>query len=363
MDSPLSLALSNAPILPEPARREDAAYLDFVEGFREYILGKGADFEERLDTAARREAEQRGRPWDEVEQLREYYQQIPLARLRDRLARTQQEMKWHKLRQSYEARRGELSAELAYYDALGPGRLLLDPNFQVPSYANVHFHLQPGGYFKDELSGFFYHYGTKVFFRGDNDQDELHGKLVAHAPGPADGRVARVLDLACSIGQSTTAFKRRYPQADVWGIDYSAPMLRTAHRRAAKLGIDVTFAQRLIEQTGFESKHFDLVFAFIVFHELPLRIIRATIREAARITRPGGVFVIYDFTSTANKSPFQRYHRWFDARHNGEPYSQDFCDCDMSGLLKEHGFDPGAEQLDQRSGGAGYMTHWFARRV
>jgi ubiquinone/menaquinone biosynthesis C-methylase UbiE len=201
-----------------------------------------------------------------------------------------------------------------------------------------------------------------VFFRGDNDHDELHAKLVARVPAPTDGRVQQVLDLACSVGQSTTAFKARFPQAAVTGIDYSAPMLRVAHRRAAMLGSDVTFAQRLIEDTRYPAQQFDIVFAFIVFHELPLRIIRETVREAARITRPGGIFAIYDFAGTAAQSPFQRYHRWWDARHNGEPYSQDFCDCDFDAILAEHGFVVAGAKLGQRAGGTGYMQHWFATR-
>jgi ubiquinone/menaquinone biosynthesis C-methylase UbiE len=140
-------------------------------------------------------------------------------------------------------------------------------------------------------------------------------------------------------------------------------MLRVAHRRAAMLGDEVTFAQRLVEQTGFAEAQFDITFAFIVFHELPLRIIRETVREAARVTRPGGIFAVYDFTGTRDKSPFQRYHRWFDARHNGEPYSQDFCDCDLDAILAENGFRVAAAPVGQRSGGAGYMQHWFATRV
>jgi ubiquinone/menaquinone biosynthesis C-methylase UbiE len=282
--------------------------------------------------------------------------------LRNRLTRTQQEMKWQAISRSFDAQRATLAAELADYDAKGPGRLELDPAFQMPAYAQVDFHLQPGSYWQDELSGFLYHYGTKVFFRGDNDHDELHAKLVARVPAPADGRVQQVLDLACSVGQSTTAFKARFPQAAVTGIDYSAPMLRVAHRRAAMLGSDVTFAQRLIEDTRYPAQQFDIVFAFIVFHELPLRIIHETVREAARVTRPGGLFAVYDFNGTAAQSPFQRYHRWWDARHNGEPYSQDFCDCDFDAILAEHGFVVAGAKLGQRAGGTGYMQHWFATR-
>ena len=348
--------------MPHPTRRADTAYLDFVEGFREYLLGKGADFEDRLGAALEAEERRRGAPLRDLDEIRRFLDSLPLTALRNRLARTQQEMKWHRIAGAFDAQRAELAAELARHDARGPGRLELDPAFEHPPYVNVQFHLQPGGYYHDELSGFLYHYGTKVFFRGDNDHDELHAKLVGFVPKPADGRVQRVLDLACSVGQSTTAFKARYPGAEVIGIDYSAPMLRTAHRRAVMLGSDVTFAQRLVERTGYPDAHFDITFAFIVFHELPLRVIHETVREAARVTRPGGIFAIYDFTETASKSPFQLYHRWFDARHNGEPYSQDFCDCDLDSILAGHGFTVAAAPVGQRSGGAGYMKHWFATR-
>jgi ubiquinone/menaquinone biosynthesis C-methylase UbiE len=348
--------------LPSLARRSDGAYLDFVEGLREFILGKGADFEDRLNQALIAEAERRAEPWQDIEQIREFVQQQPLGCLRDRMARTQQQMKWYALARSFNDQREQLLAELNEWLPRGPGKLLLDPDFVPPSYVNVHFHLQPGGYFKDELSGFLYHWGTKVFFRGDNDTDQLHARLTRMVPTPADGRVKRILDMACSVGQSTTAFSRRFPAAHVWGVDYSAPMLKVAHRRAAMLGDNVTFKQALIEKTGFDDEYFDITFAFIVFHELPVRIIEETVREAARVTRKGGVFAVFDFARTADKSPFQRYHRWFDARHNGEPYSQDFCDYDFDALLKRCGFSVGATPLGQRSGGSGYMQNWFAVR-
>lgn len=355
--------MSAVDTMPPLASRADASYLDFVEGFREFILGKGADFEDRLNDALVAEEQRRGAPWQQLDDIAAYVHAQPLGCLRDRLARTQQEMKWHALQRSFEGQRAELTAELAHWDDKGPGRLLLDKDFVHPPYLNVHFHLQPGGYHKDELSGFLYHYGTKVFFRGDNDRDELHGKLVARVPAPPDGKVSRILDMACSVGQSSTAFKRRYPQAEVIGIDHSAPMLRVAHRRAAMLGEDVTFAQRLVERTGFPDAHFDITFAFIVFHELPLRVIHETVREAARVTRPGGIFVVYDFTSTRDKSPFQRYHRWFDARHNGEPYSQDFCDCNFDQILADNHFVVTTTPLSQRAGGSGYMSNWVATRA
>jgi ubiquinone/menaquinone biosynthesis C-methylase UbiE len=356
-----STAYTAADTLPHLATRADAAYLDFVEGLRDYLLGSGADFERRLNEAAVAEEQRRARAFDSVDEIRDFLESMPATHLRNRLTRTQQEMKWFKLRDSFAAQRAELLAELDRWDGRGPAKLQLDPEFVHPPYTNVHFHLQPGGYFKDELAGFLYHYGTKVFFRGENDQDELHDKLVRFVPPPPDGRVERVLDFACSMGQSTTAFKARFPQAEIIGIDHSAPMLRAAHRRASMLGSEVTFAQRLVEDTRYGDGEFDMVFAFILFHELPQRIVRAACKEAHRVLRAGGAFAVYDFTETAAKSPYQRYHRYFDARHNGEPYSQDFCDCNLEQILRDSGFAAvKAVPLPDRSGGAGYMKHWYA---
>ncbi len=340
--------------LPALQRRADTSYLDFVEGFRAFVLDDPSylrSANQALDTL---ESVNGVKPTGLAE-FKGTLDQLPAMRMHNRLMRTQQEMKWHKITASLAARRAELEQELASYEHQGPGRLLLDPDFEPPSYVNVHFHLQPGGYYKDSLSGFMYHWGTKVFFRGDDDRDALHDKLVDLVPAPADGKVQRILDLACSVGQSTTGLKRRFPDADVWGIDHSAPMLRVAHRRAVLLNTNVTFAQRLVEQTGLPESHIDLAFAFILFHELPIRIIQATVKEMARVLRPGGMFHVFDFLDTASMGPMELYHRDFDARHNGEAYSVDFCDCDFQGLLESAGFTV-------KHTASGYVKSYFAEK-
>ena len=73
--------------MPKLDRRSDASYLDFVEGFREYILGKGADFEERLNAALLAEGERRGTPMQDKLEVRRFLQSLPIGQLRDRLAR------------------------------------------------------------------------------------------------------------------------------------------------------------------------------------------------------------------------------------------------------------------------------------
>ena len=76
---------ATAETLPRIARRADASYLDFVEGFREYILGPGANFENRLNAALEAEEQRRGQRFTELEALSRYMHSLPLGRLRDAL--------------------------------------------------------------------------------------------------------------------------------------------------------------------------------------------------------------------------------------------------------------------------------------
>lgn len=338
VDTRQALDRKNATILPELAGREDESYLDFVETLRSFVLD-GMQFDQQLATRTGHLEDTSEPPEVRLEKVREIARDMPVARVRDRLMRSQQEMKWRRIVSSLDARRDIHLDRLKSAEGRGPARLELNPDFEPPEYANVHFHLQPDGYHKDPLAGFRYHYGTKVFFVGDNDKDQLHASLVNnHLPLPADGRVERILDLACSVGQSTTALKQRFPQAEVTGIDHSEPMLRCAHHRAVELGIDVCFSQRLVENTGYDDNSFDIVFSFILFHEIPMRIIRETLAEVSRVLRPGGMFAVYDFMMASCMTPAQLYHRHFDSRNNGEAYGDDFCYTDFDGLLEEFGF-------------------------
>jgi ubiquinone/menaquinone biosynthesis C-methylase UbiE len=246
-------------------------------------------------------------------------------------------MMWAGVQDDLEARRPELEAELEAAERRGPGSVEYSPSFRLPDYfSRVDYHLQPGGYYADPLAGFVYHYGTKVFFTGKNNNDDVQRELVFGMPLPPDGHVDRVLDLACSVGQSTTAFKERFPSAEVWGIDAGAPMVRYAHKRAVEMGVPVRFAQRLAEETGFPNEHFDVVFAYILFHEVPESVAPRIVAEAHRVLRPGGVFVVVDVRNqdSSKATPAQLAIWDYETRDNGEPYMSEYIYSDFNGLLR-----------------------------
>jgi ubiquinone/menaquinone biosynthesis C-methylase UbiE len=268
-----------------------------------------------------------------------------MTQMSNRIGRSLQEMMWAETVATLREREAEYLADLDAADRRGPGSVQYDPNFRYPGYFDpIDFHIQPGSYHRDPLAGHIYHLGTKFFLQGANDDDQLQRGLVSAVPLPEDGQVRRVLDLACSCGQCTTAFKERFPSAEVWGVDVSAPMARYAHKRAADMGLDVHFKQALAEDTGFPAGSFDLVFANIMFHELPEEISAAAIREAHRILRPGGVFCFVDIRDKSQLStdgldvPLAQYQHFMQGQTNGEVYHTAFHHTDFVGLMQAAGF-------------------------
>ncbi len=271
--------------------------------------------------------------------LRRTFDPAPGVRTWKRLMRSQQQATWRSIRDALNGRESELEARLNAAEAAAPERLRYDPDFQVPDYARHEIHLQPGGYVGDPLAGFVFHHGTQVFYQGQNDQDELHAGIATMLRPPADGRMTRILDLACSIGQGTTALKARFPSAEVSGLDVSLPLLRYAHLRALTLGAEVSFIQALAEDTGLPAGSFDAVMAFILFHEVPASLFPKIIAEVYRVLRPGGTFTIIDAPRVHSLPPANRLWTEFDAEYNGEPYSLDFVSCDFEQLLRDAGFE------------------------
>lgn len=239
--------------------------------------------------------------------------------------------------------------EMEAYDKLGPGTLELDPSLDIPDYAKHEIHMQPGGYVGNPFAGHLYHYGTNAFYSArstDNYQDQHHARLAEQIPEPKDGKIIRILDMGCGLGQLTVALKEKYPDAEVWGVEVGGPMIRYGHMRAVDQGVDVNFTQRLAEDTKFPDSHFDIVTSYILHHEIPADISRAVFKEANRVLRPGGLYFPIDFYTGGRRGvpgAFSQYQEWKDHRWNNEVWRIEYKEMDFAGDMESAGFDVNKE--------------------
>jgi demethylmenaquinone methyltransferase/2-methoxy-6-polyprenyl-1,4-benzoquinol methylase len=121
-------------------------------------------------------------------------------------------------------------------------------------------------------------------------QDRLWRRAVLDACAALPGE--RVLDIAAGTGTSSEPFADQ--GVDVVPADFSLGMLRVGHRRRADLAFTAADAMRL----PFADASFD-----VVTMSFGLRNVSdpdAAMREFHRVTKPGGRFVLCEFSQPTN---------------------------------------------------------------
>ncbi len=133
---------------------------------------------------------------------------------------------------------------------------------------------------------------------GRNLKDRVQDLVVEHLQWDGKGKV---LDIGCGNAPLTIKIAQQYPEAEIIGLDYwgkgwdySEQMCR---QNAQLSGVNgrVSFKQGSATALPFEDASFDLVVSNLVFHEVKdAADKRDSIREALRVLKPGGVFVLQD---------------------------------------------------------------------
>lgn len=276
------------------------------------------------------------------DQMLEIADSNPQINLAGRAWISNQQVTWKTLQDYFHDNADMYFSEMEANDKVGPGTLELSPAMYVPEYTRHEIHIQPDGYVGDPFAGHVYHYGTNSFYisvLGHNEQDQIHKNVAGRLPLPADGKVKRILDMGCGVGQMSMALKERFPDAEVWGIDIGGPMVRYAHMRANDIGNGANFRQALAEETGFPDGYFDLVTSYIMHHEVPGDKTKEIIAEANRVLRPGGVYTPLDFVSGGTTGRASQLHgRWFDHRWNNEVWSLSYHSIDFTAEIAKRGF-------------------------
>jgi SAM-dependent methyltransferase len=119
-------------------------------------------------------------------------------------------------------------------------------------------------------------------------QDEMDLRLLEGLRTVDWARPRCVLDLACGTGRVGAWLRRRCP-ADIDGVDLTPEMLEAARNKGVYRALHVGDVCR----TGLPDGTYDLCLQSLADEHLPD--LRPLYREVARVTRPGGDFVLVGF--------------------------------------------------------------------
>ncbi len=125
--------------------------------------------------------------------------------------------------------------------------------------------------------------------------------LVDRLPRGADDRRSTVLDLGCGSGASTQAVLDAWSAAgrdagtlDVTGVDASDGMVAQARAKTWPDGVDLVVSDAVAYLRELPDASVDGVLGAYLLRNVPDR--AALVTEVARVLRPGGAFVIHDYS-------------------------------------------------------------------
>jgi len=105
----------------------------------------------------------------------------------------------------------------------------------------------------------------------------------------------RTLQVACVYGNFSAHLARRIEPGGSLDIVDVLPIQLSNLRRKLPPEVPVTIYQRDSTALGFADASYDQVVVFFLLHEQPAEARRETLREAIRVTKPGGKVVLVDY--------------------------------------------------------------------
>lgn len=324
--------------------RDERARAAFVSGLRRYVMDTlAAGLRQDYDVHV---APRLGEPTSE--DVHRAMRTREAFRFYSSLRVTSQDLLYQVVRPAVERDRAELiAAAQRVAQSGGAGSLRLVDGFEVPrSVSAIDVHLMPGSYSAeygegDVAMGAVYEarLALSTFGLFGPELDDI-GQSFARflKQRHPDFSPQRLLDLGCTTGLNTTAWKAIFPQAEVHGIDVSAPCLRFAAARSRARGRNVHFAQMNAETLEFPDASFDVVFSSMFLHEVPRAGLSRIFAEAYRVLRPGGLMLHMELPPASRLSAFDSFYLDWDGHYNNEPFYRAFRAADPVELVAQAGF-------------------------
>jgi S-adenosylmethionine-diacylgycerolhomoserine-N-methlytransferase len=172
--------------------------------------------------------------------------------------------------------------------------------------------------------------------------------IVARA-ATAQPRPAKILEIGCGTGRNLVALARRFPDAQLTGVDLSGEMLAIARRKTAAFGSRVTLMQRAYGPALKTPDGYDLVlcsYALSMFNPGYEQAIAAACHDLSA----DGCFALVDFHATR----FRWFSRWMGVNHVR-------MDGQLRPRLREN-LEPVTDELHSAYGGVWQYLLFLGRR-
>lgn len=390
---------------------DEAARTEFVQSFKVHLAtqvmpGNRTVYEKSVRPAFERE---HGRAPENRRDVRSVMNSNPYYRMWGSLQRSSQEMLWDSVGETVarDAARlnkiarsngngagkangrargktnGKANGKIRGTKARGKkrGSLTLNASLKMPRYLDaVDIHCMPGNYDGrgargDVSAGALYDRGVYYYAMSSLGpvNDAMGRRMIAYLERGYPGLAPkRILDMGCTVGNSTLPYAAAFPGAEVHAIDVAESVLRYAHVRLDSLGAPVHLSQQNAEHTNFPDGHFDLVVSHILLHELSNTAIRNIMRESHRLLAPGGVTAHADLPLFQGLAPYDAFILDWDALNNNEPFWTTLREMDPVALMTGAGFaeaavtqtwvarDPGGDSVySDHAGDTSARGSWY----
>jgi len=240
-----------------------------------------------------------------------------------------------------------------YAQDVAPPGFAGSPFAYPEKYLDYPVHFQPRGYVNGHNIRLEYTSANKFYF--DTEANIRRWIEKVHLRNPDDRfKPLRILEIGASTGLSTLIYADMFPNANVTGIELSAPFVRFCRQRAGpdqwnKQNVEF-FHGNAENMTYFEDNTFDIVSYTLVLHESTGATSQRILKELLRVLKPGGTMSGFEVAYLSN--PIQRAQVEFFTTfgfigdedwkkvgfHGPEPFMKEFQTLNLPKAVGQAGF-------------------------
>lgn len=206
-----------------------------------------------------------------------------------------------------------------------------------PAYFRQNFHWQSGGWLTPESANL-YDFQVETIFTGAAGamRRSTALALLAQSLKGVDQRDIVCAEIACGTGQFSAEIMRNFPRLNLTAFDMSpayAAKAATTLKPFGKARVHVGAAEAM----ACEDASLDRAVCIYLFHELPPRIRNRLVSEAARVLKPGGIFILADALQEGDDPNLDRLLEAFPIGFH-EPFFTSWLTTDILALFEGVGF-------------------------